>query len=138
MRPSGGERRAVGGAREVRLVRVGDRRGPVLLGESRVVDVRLGSVVLGQQAVDVHAAEPDREAAAAHLDEEAVGRLARDDRRADDVHCLRAQAPVDERDELVPVGVDLHAPLLHQDPGVVAPGVEGHACVVGAHARLLR
>ena len=53
---------------------------------------------------------------------EPVGRLGRHDAATDQVHGLRTQAAIEHLHELVPVGVELHAPLLHEHAGVVACG----------------
>ena len=73
-------------------------------------------MVLGQQAVDVGAAAADRQRAAGERDPEAVGRLQRHDAAADDVDRLGAQPPVEELDELVPVGVELTRPCCMRTP----------------------
>jgi hypothetical protein len=89
-------------------------------------------LVLAQETVDVIAAGSDRHLGARDRDRKpcVVFRAAR---RADDVARFDLRPSPRDGFLLVPVGVRLHAPLLHQDPAVVLAGVERLAAEVAFH-----
>ena len=57
---------------------------------------------------------------------------------ADDVDRLGPEAAIDQLDELVEVGIEHHPALLHQDAGMIPPGIEGEPRVIAAHGLLLQ
>ena len=87
-------------------------------------------MVLGEQAVDVHAAAADETALGP--DEAVIWKATawwRVGGAAQDVEGAGLDAAGDLGEPLVPVGVELDAALLHDDAGVVLPGVEGDRLV---------
>jgi hypothetical protein len=84
-----------------------------LFGENGIEFERLFAVILCKQAMHVHPAAPDRELAGGDLDAETIRRLLRHDAPADDVHRFGSPSAIEKRDQLIPVGVELHAALLH-------------------------
>ncbi len=77
---------------------------------------------------------PDRERPAGEVDPKGLGGLAGDGAAPDDIDGLGAQAPVDDRGQLVEVGVEHDPALLHEDRGVVVGRVEGEPRVIAAPA----
>ena len=138
----GAASRQRGGLRPVGLRVVGDVGGSAQLRQQRVELERLAAVVLGEDAVHVHAPAPDGEGPAAESHLEGVGRRPRNDRNARDprlrpfareVDRSRGQPPLQDLHQLVPVGVEQQATLLHDHAGVIAARVEPHPAQVSTH-----
>ena len=95
---------------------------------------------LAQDAVDPEPATSDQQVAGAtsswtggrHLDPEAAA-VRRHRAGAEDVPERGLPQVILDRPLLVPVGVDLYPPLLHEDAGVALPAVPGRSCEVAFH-----
>ena len=131
---------------EIRLQIVRQRRFSSQLSEHRIELRRTAAVILRQQPIHIHAAAANADVSAGSFDLEGVWRLWRDHRHACDsrrnmhaqrIHTLGAQASVQHRHPLIPIRVQLHAPLLHQNAGQVDAGIESNAAVISTHDFLL-
>ena len=101
--------------REIRLLVVWGVQGPAWLTQQRVRTHRARAVVLGQQAVDIHPTPADRQRTADQRHLECIRRSPRHHRDAGDacrgarrieIGGLGADAPLDYRDQFIPVGVE--------------------------------
>ena len=134
-----GRRRLVGRVEwQIGLGEERQRRGTGELGETRFPLDRRRAVIFDQQPVHVDAADADRDVAGLGEDLEAARRRRRHHRatrlgRTEDVHRAGLQPPAELGHPLVPVRVELHAALLHDDAEIILPRVEAEAAAIDGH-----
>ena len=100
----------------------------------RVID---RTFVLAKNAARVIAAHPDRDSLPIGRRQQKPGIVERRAGIADNVAGFGLRAVARDTLLLVPVGVELHAALLHQDAGIVLPGIECIAAEVALHGASL-
>src|ERR1700761_4592194 len=98
-------------------------------------------MILCKQTVDVHASRADGELTGPARtrrrgDLKCVWSRGRVNSAAQHVESPGLKAAVEFRQPLIPVRVQLDATLLHDNPGVVLPGIKGEPAVVKAHRSL--
>ena len=92
-------------------------------------------MVFDQNAVHIHAASADRNLAGIGGDGESVGGGCRNDGAADDVKRAGLNPAVQLLHPLIPVGIELRAPLLHDDTKIIVQRIKDIAADVETHAR---
>src|SRR5262249_23231454 len=104
-----------------------------LFGKNAVELPRLSSMIFGEEAMDIHAPAADGQRPARDLDCEAVGSFFGHHRPANDVGGLSPPAPIGDVNQFVPVGVKLHAALLHQHATEVLFCIKSIPAVIATH-----
>ena len=92
-------------------------------------------MVLGQVSVDVHPPQSDGQFSAVDFDLESLRRLSRHAAASHHIDRLRAPATILQIHILIPVGIEVHAPLLPQHRLVQLLRVESFTAVIATHVR---